>query len=152
MFRRLLVALDGSSHARAALAQAIELAQHANATMTVVTVVPDTGNWVSAGYDMPVNADLLRRENEIAYEHVLDAALDAVPDDVPFTRVLKSGDPGPAIVSEAHVGNHDLIVMGSRGQGELRSLLLGSVSHHVLHASPVSVLVVHAAGARASPA
>jgi nucleotide-binding universal stress UspA family protein len=149
MFRRLLVAFDRSPHAYRALAQAIELAQTTNAQLTVITVVPEPSLWVmETGYVVPpINIGELERQTKASYRAMLDAAVATVPDDLPVRSVLGYGAAGPAIVEEAGAGNHDLIVMGSRGRGELRSLLLGSVSHHVLHASPVPVLVVQAAEA-----
>ena len=50
----------------------------------------------------------------------------------------------PSILQQVKEGRHDPIVMGSRGRGEMRSLLLGGVSHEILNAKPNSaVLVVH---------
>ena len=145
MFRHLLVAFDGSSHSRRALDEAIELAETNNGTLTVMAVAPEPNNWALSGYDVPVNVDRLGQQVEREYQAMLDGAVSTVPDDLPVTTIVKRGSAGAAIVDEANAGNHDLVIMGSRGRGDLRSLLLGSVSHRVLQASHVPVLVVHEA-------
>lgn len=58
------------------------------------------------------------------------------------TRIVVShGDPGPVIVEEAVTADADLIVMGSRGLGRVRGILLGSVSRDVVARSKATVLV-----------
>ena len=52
------------------------------------------------------------------------------------------GDPASKIVKYADEIDADLIVMGSKGQGKLASVFLGSVSKHVVNNSKHSVLVV----------
>ena len=149
MFGRLLVAIDGSPHAKLVLAEAVDLAVATNARLTVMTVVPKPAV-VLLGYALPAEFaepwNTVRRESEV----MLDAAVDDVPDGVPVAKVIRHGVPARTIVDEASAGDHDLIVIGSRGHGGLRSLFLGSVSHAVLQSSPVPVLVVHCPPASSS--
>jgi nucleotide-binding universal stress UspA family protein len=77
-------------------------------------------------------------------DRIVRAAADRVPEDISVTTILTEDPIRAAILKRAREGNHDLIVMGSRGRGTVRSAVLGSVSHHVLHHSPIPVLIVHA--------
>ena len=143
MFRRLLVAYDGSSHAKRALAEAVDLASANDGSVTVMAVAPDPSVWgLDFGYNASVDFAEVAEQMQREYRTVLDAAVATVPDGVPVSQVLRHGAAGREIVDEADTSEYDLIVMGSRGRGELRSLLLGSVSHRVLQGSRVSVLVV----------
>jgi nucleotide-binding universal stress UspA family protein len=147
MFRQLLVAFDGSSHAQRALAEAVDMARANHGRLTIIAVVPDSNVWaLNVGYTVAVDVDDVGQRIEREYQTMLDAAVDTVPDEVPVTKILKHGAAGAEIVDAAGAGDQDLIVMGSRGRGELRSLLLGSVSHRVVQASPVPVLVVPVPG------
>lgn len=151
MFRRLFVAFDGSPTPNESWPEAVDLAQTNSGRLTLMTAAPEPSTWaLGSGYEPAVDLHDLSRQIESEYQTMLDAAADALPDDLPVTKVLTRGPAGPVIVAEAKASDHDLIVMGSRGRGELRSLLLGSVSHHVLQASPVPVLVVHVSDESAS--
>lgn len=147
MFQRILVAIDGSPHAAQALSEAVDLAQRNNATLTVMTVVPDVSAWLlsGGGYTGAVDFEALARESEGEHQQLLDSVVDALPKDLSVTKLLVHGRPAERILERLGSDRHGLVVMGSRGRGDVRSLLLGSVSHQVLNASPGAVLIVHAA-------
>jgi nucleotide-binding universal stress UspA family protein len=146
MFRNILAAIDGSRHAERALAEAIDLAQSNHAALTVMASVPDPSGWLLSGgaYGGGLDFEALMDESEREYQELLEQAVASVPQDLPVRKVLAHGRPGERILEQLKDGNYDLVVMGSRGRGEVRSLLLGSVSHEVLNASPAAVLIVHA--------
>jgi nucleotide-binding universal stress UspA family protein len=142
MFHNILVAVDGSADADAALVHAIDLAQGEHSRLTLMTAVGE----------LPPTAYLMAGEEtgrliEDAYhqaEAVILQARNLVPDDLPVTTVLTEQPIRLALVRQIKEGHHDLVVMGSRGRGAVRAALLGSASHYVLHHSPVPVLIVHA--------
>ena len=143
MFQNILVAIDGSPDADQALTQAIDLAESERARLTIFSAVvtPPTAAYIGGGGTV---AAAFARDAETETEKVLRAAVERVPDRVSVSTML-SGEPVRlALIHQITTGHQDLVVMGSRGRGALRSVLLGSVSHYVLNHSPVPVLIAHA--------
>lgn len=124
--RHLIVGYVDSDEARAALRAAAGLAVAADGEVTVVSVrrpaAPHSGSPES--------------------EH-LDATLRALASKVPVQALVGEGDPAPRLLEEAARGG-DAIVMGSRGHGPARQVLLGSVAALVLAEATVPVVVVPA--------
>jgi len=122
----------------------------ADAIYTVVTVVHPLG--VAAGMDVgfglagvsqptvPASAEARAADDARRSAEETARALDR-----PSTARVAHGDPGATICAVAANEGFDVIVVGSHGSGVIRRMLLGSVSHHVLHHAPCPVLVVRAA-------
>jgi nucleotide-binding universal stress UspA family protein len=142
MFHSILVAVDGSPDSEQALTEAIDLAEGEHTPITLITAVaqPPATVYMTAGEE-------LGRLVEDAYayaEATLRHARERVPGDLSVTAVLAEQPIRAALIDQIAKGKHDLVVLGSRGRGTVRAALLGSVSHYVLHHSPVPVLIVHA--------
>ena len=138
--KNILVPLDGSKNSIRGLDEAIYIARHTHATITGVFV----------RYLPPIYAihpiGFLGKDFEKAAKRILESAKTrSAKNGILFKyKIIRSADPGYYIVQFAHSKKNriDLIIIGSRGQGMAREMFFGSVSHHVLHASSVPVLVV----------
>jgi nucleotide-binding universal stress UspA family protein len=144
MFRNVLVAVDGSADAEEALTQAIDLADSEHARLTLIAGVTGLPSAAYVGLSGPAFA-VMQADARSSAEAVLRRARERVPDDLPVTTILTDEPIRPALIEQIKRGGHDLIAMGSRGRGAIRAALLGSVSHYVLHHTPIPVLIVHAA-------
>jgi nucleotide-binding universal stress UspA family protein len=137
VFTNILVAWDGSRHAKKALGEAVDLARSQGSRLTLLTVAARTHVWTGP-YVPPISDDdLIQVAERLAAE-----GEDLVPDGIPVSSRVAEGHPGMELLKRVDAAQHDLIVMGSRGFGAVRSAVLGSVSHYVLNHADVPVLIV----------
>jgi nucleotide-binding universal stress UspA family protein len=139
IFHNVLVAVDGSRDAGLALAAAILTVQRCHARLTLLTVAADATKTPGAIALDPT----LQEQVDKSADRNMREALEAVPSDIPVTKLFRHGRPGPEIVAAAKEGHHDVIFVGARGLGRVGALM-GSVSQYVLHHARVTVFVAHA--------
>jgi len=145
MFHNILVGVDGSVHARAAIREAADIARSQNAHLTLLSAYSSFLPWPAM---MPVGLtqdtiDQVAEAARTTAQTALDDAVAMVGDGVATRTLCVDERAADALLDELEGGAYDLVVVGSRGRGDVASLMLGSVSHRVVHESRVPVLVVH---------
>jgi nucleotide-binding universal stress UspA family protein len=137
MFRRIVVAVDGSEGSWRALELAGQLAR-GDATVTVVHAYDPVPAWLgSPNFQEHATRQLAWGEELMgtAEQKLRDLGVSVIE-----TSLLE-GPPASAILSAAEARKADLIVMGTRGLTPLKGLLLGSVSERVIGAALCPVLI-----------
>ncbi|MCP5151141.1 MAG: universal stress protein [Ectothiorhodospiraceae bacterium] len=146
MYERILVGLDGSVHGLEATRQAAAIAARFGSELHLVTVTRPYR--VNAQLRRFLEAENLLGEpkyvmDQMTTKIVHEARVLAAEAGITALRTaVREGKPARTLVDYAHANHIDLMVVGSRGVGEVGSALLGSVSQKVSMLADCSVLVV----------
>ena len=139
MFKNIILAIDGSEYSLRALEYARSLALNYKASLWLVHVFSHTSDLL--GYQ---DFEKLYAKRKSAGQSILDEARAKLGDaDFEVHAELVEGSDAEAILTLAEKHNADLIVMGTRGFGAVKGLLVGSVSRKVIHLAQCPVMVVH---------
>jgi nucleotide-binding universal stress UspA family protein len=147
MYKRILIATDGSEAANKAVIHGIALAKVHKAPVTVVTV---TDIW--SPFEMAHDYDQRKKDPIGNYEALAAAGAKQVLDkageiakaqgvDCTLTHVVDKA-PADGIIDAAESTGADLIVMASHGRRGISRLLLGSQANKVVTYSKVPVMIV----------
>lgn len=137
--RTIVVGVDGSKHGDVALAFAAEEAALREVVLRIVCAWHLPSNMTMDLGLVPGLFESFRSEAETIAADALAKVEELRPGLVCEAKVVE-GHAATAILEEAH--DADMVVVGSRGRGELAGMVLGSVSQHVIHHSSCSVVVV----------
>lgn len=137
-YKKILVPVDGSANSLRGLREAISLAKISGGAITAFhsVVLP-----FLAGVKY---SQKMKKQNEDKAVKAIGTAMQQVnTEHVPFTYQTRLAvKAAPEIVKYAEKNNYDVIVIGARGIGSTKEMLLGSVSNQVIHTSKVPVLLV----------
>jgi nucleotide-binding universal stress UspA family protein len=146
MYKKIMVATDGSDPAKHAVEYAAASAEKWGANLLILTVVPppsviftDVGGF-STDYNIDYEKTLMSY-----YVGVLEDAKKSLKEKYPELNVstqIKKGYAPAKIVKASEDAEVDLIVIGSRGLGRLAGWFLGSVTNHVVNHCTKPILVV----------
>jgi nucleotide-binding universal stress UspA family protein len=135
LFRKILIATDGSEYTKKAVDHGIELANNNGAKIHAIYVI-DTSAYGSIPLSAPMEYaySLLRQEGDMAIKYVTD-------------RAEAAGLEAEGIIAQGHPAEEnsiDLIVMGILGKSGLDRFLMGSVADKVIRNSKIPVIAVPA--------
>jgi nucleotide-binding universal stress UspA family protein len=140
LFTNILVPVDGSDNSYRALDAALLLSEKLGSNITVIHVteeVPIT----HIGSEKMLN-ELLEAYKKENQDIILKCSEIASQKGLTVKTFLIQGNPASAILDYNKKEKFDLVIMGSRGLGKFKELILGSVSSKIVHHSPCAVLLI----------
>ncbi len=150
MSKKFLVAVDGSDHGWKALDLATDLAAVSDAELIILHVV--SYEPMPEGLQQYAKVEGTRVEDLKAQFHYSKAIGDKVTNEAEarvrkkglarVTTRVAEGSPANEIVALADSEGADMVFLGSRGFGDIGGLLMGSVSHKVMHLAPCTCVSV----------
>lgn len=138
MFKKILVAVDGSEHSLRATDEAVKIASLTKESILEIIFVAE----FSKAKDEILHSqgkeelEISRKKKLLPVEKKLKAH------NLTYEINILHGEPGPTIIKHANEGNFDLAVIGSRGLNTLQEMVLGSVSHKMVKRVDCPVLIV----------
>lgn len=147
MFKKILLAIDGSVESKKAEGYAIELAKAMNGSITAINVVELSSAIAGAGGDVfypQALGDVLALEDIKKNSENLLREFREKPENkgIEITTISTIGHVWSEIIEESERGNYGMIVLGSKGLSGITRMLIGSVAENVARHSKCPVLIV----------
>ncbi|WP_227370083.1 universal stress protein [Halomonas sp. M20] len=143
MYQSILVPIDGSAQSCAALKLAASLTKADGGRLYALNIqeppLAEDAMGRAAGA-IATNAEAIVQPAGLAI--IEQACQQAGLDSKQLQPIVRAGQPARVILSEVESLGVDAVVMGSRGNSNIKSLVVGSVSHRVLHVAPCAVVIV----------
>jgi len=143
MFNTIVICSDGSANALTAAQTAVGIARENNACVLLLSVDPHAVQTFTVPWQLEAGVTdgvpHINEQQKANFEATVRLCQNA---GVHYRFRHETGQPADQIVRVAEEEGADLIVLGSRGLNAWKSLLLGSVSGHVVHHAHCSVLIV----------
>jgi nucleotide-binding universal stress UspA family protein len=144
MFKKILIAVDGSEPSIYALSYAADLANEQGAELTILSVVPRlpvlAGEELTSDFGPQFQDEL--NDNYVKMLKKTDKEIKKERPELKTVPLVLQGNPGELIVDVAATREVDLIIIGNRGTSGVLTWMLGSTSRHVVERCTVPVLVV----------
>jgi len=137
MFKKILLAADGSENSVRAAEHAQQLAEKFEGKIDVCYVVD--GEHAKADvlhHNDPFEIEMARKEKIRQVREQFELA------DYPYELHILHGEPGPTLVEFVNARDYDCVIVGSRGLNKVQTFILGSVSHKLAKRVNCPVLIV----------
>jgi nucleotide-binding universal stress UspA family protein len=140
LFTKILVPVDGSDNSYRALDAALFLSEKLGSNITVLHVMEEIP--ITHIESQKLLSELLenyKKENQDILSKCSEIARKKA---VTINTILLQGNPASIILDFSKKEKYDTVIMGSRGLGKFKELILGSVSSKIVHHSPCEVLLI----------